>query len=76
MKLIQDDKGNNSSLRVILLGLGIVFIYFTGIFSYVLITELHKEETNYTGVVSLFTAMFISFLLAIFAKVLQKKYER
>ena len=76
MKLIEDDKGNTSSLRVILLVLAGVFVYFTGLFSYVLLVELHKESgTNYTGLVSLFTAMFISFLLAIFAKVLQKKYE-
>ena len=75
MKLIQDDKGNISSLRVILLIVAGAFVYLLFLFTLFVLHELKSDYVNYTGLAALFSAFFVSFILAIFGKVLQKKYE-
>ena len=81
MKLIQDDKGNISSLRVILLIIAVIQVWLVILFSLLVFAELHKfyyyehYHINYTGLAALFTVLVGQILLAVASKVLQKKYE-
>lgn len=72
---LKDDTGKYSSLRILLFVILLIFIYLMNIFNKFVEFELNSEAVNYTGLVALFSAFFISFLFAIFAKVFQKKYE-
>jgi hypothetical protein len=72
---LEDSKGNSSSLRLILTVLGVVFLYFAWLFQKAFLIEITRQAPDYRGLAELFIAMFVSFILAIFAKVIQKKYE-
>ncbi len=73
--ILQDNKGNYSSLRVILIFLAIVMVFLFVLFTIAFFKEMGKEEANYMGLTSLFSAMFGTFILGMFAKVIQKRYE-
>lgn len=76
MPIIQDDSGRVSSLRIIMLLSFFLLIYLLGMFTRAFLFELKQSSINYTGLSTLFTAIFINFWLVVFAKVFQKKYEK
>ena len=76
MNLLKDDKGNWSSLRVLLFlffGL-LILMYFDWRWAF-RHEVLSTTPANYEGLTKLFIAMFVCFISAIFAKLLQKKFE-
>ena len=76
MNLIQDDKGNYSSLRVMLIFvcLFIVFLYVD--YRQIMFIEVAKPEPDYEGLVKLFLAMMVTFGMGWMAKLIQKKIEK
>jgi hypothetical protein len=76
MPIITDASGQVSSLRVIMLLWFFVFIFLLGMFTRAFLFELKQDSINYTGLATLFTAIFINFALIVFSKVFQKKYEK
>jgi len=74
--MLQDDKGNISSIRIILIVSFGIFIYLLALWRKAFLFEIVKDQPDYTGLVALFTAMIINTGLVLFLKVLQKKYER
>jgi hypothetical protein len=76
MPIITDANGQVSSLRVIMLLWFFVFIFLLGMFTRAFLFELKQTSINYTGLATLFTAIFINFALIVFSKVFQKKYEK
>ena len=72
---LQDDKGNLSSIRIGMLAAGMVTIVLMGFWLYGFVKEVQKETSDYMGLAALFTAIFINFILVVWAKVKQKKYE-
>ena len=77
MNILQDDKGNYSSLRVILLVLLILQTWLIILFSSAMISEIKSEDAiNFNGLATLFTAMVGNTFSMFLAKIIQKKYER
>ncbi len=75
MNIIQDDKGNYSSLRAILIVVVVMLIYFIYLFTMMVNYELKQESIDYTGLSVIFSVIFVEFLLVIFLKVKQKQIE-
>ena len=75
MNILQDDKGNYSSMRVVLLGAFAVFVFLLILFTRLLVFELNQESINYNGLATIFTAMVTQVGLVLLLKVFQKKYE-
>jgi hypothetical protein len=76
MNPLQDDSGNNSSIRVILALSFILLIYQLIEFRYAFRLEVVKEEPDYNGLSILFGAMVLNFVFVLIMKVIQKKYEK
>lgn len=78
LEFFKDDSGVLSMLRLLLGFLILVSCYMLYLFSLLIFHELSKTESevNYTGLSLLFTTMFINFILALVAKIIQKKYEQ
>lgn len=74
--MLQDDNGNISSLRIVLVIILAIFIYLLALFTQALKIEIVKETPNYTGLATLFTAMLVNLALPLLLKVIQKKYEK
>ena len=74
-KIMQDSKGNNSSLRIILMVVFLLMCYQLYEFRVAYRLEIVKETPDYNGLTLLFTAMIINFVLVLVAKVWQKKFE-
>ncbi len=74
--LIKDDKGNNSTMRVAFLIGVVVFIFLLLLFTHMAILESRKENVDYIGLATLFTATVTELGLVLYFKTLQKKYER
>ena len=74
-KIMQDSKGNNSSLRIILVVVFLLMCYQLYEFRVAYRLEIVKEAPDYSGLTLLFTAMIINFVLVLVAKVWQKKFE-
>lgn len=75
MQFLKDCTGQYSSMRIALMIIILITIYLLWLFTRAFIFELQQEHINYTGLATLFTAFFVSFTLAIFAKVWQTKHE-
>ncbi len=73
--ILQDDKGNYSSLRALLLVVMIIFIFLLYLFTKTLFFELQQDEINYQGLATLFTAMIVNVGVVLVSKIVQKKYE-
>lgn len=76
MNLLQDDKGNWSSLRALLLFVCVLIVWMYIDWRRVLFVEMLKETPDYGGVVQLFSVMLVTFGLAFAAKLIQKKFEK
>ncbi len=76
MNVFQDDKGNYSSLRVLLIFVCILIVWMYLDWRTVLFIETAKEVPDYTGVTNLFLTMIITFGLAFASKLIQKKFEK
>ena len=76
MSYIHDDKGNKSSLRLIVLVLfgllSAMIVIWTMVFFMEAIT---KEAPNYEGLALIITAILGGGIFSLAAKVIQKKYE-
>lgn len=72
---LKDDKGNWSSMRLIMLISVVLLIYQLYEFRVILHKEIEKEVVDYNGLSILFTTMVINFVFVIILKVLQKKWE-
>ncbi len=75
MNALQDDRGNYSSIRIVLMFAIIVFVFLLYLFTKTLFVELEKETINYTGLALLFSAMVTEVGVVLIIKVIQKKYE-
>ncbi len=73
--LLQDDKGNKSTMRVAFLIGVVVFIFLLLLFTHMAILESRKEVVDYLGLAALFTATVTELGLVLYFKTLQKKYE-
>ena len=76
MNVLQDDKGNYSSLRVMILFVCLLIVWMYHDWRTVLFIEVAKDKPDYTGLIQLFSAMLITFGLAFLSKLIQKKYEK
>lgn len=76
MNALQDDKGNYSSMRVVLLFAVMIFLFLLYLFTKTLFVEIQKDVINYQGLALLFTAMVTEVGVVLLLKVLQKKYEK
>lgn len=75
-KFWEDDNGNLSSIRLILLILLVVFVYLMFLFTKMIYHELNsKDPINYQGLAIVFSSFFIQFILVILSKVIQKRFE-
>jgi len=74
-QFFQDDKGQFSMMRLMILSVIIFMILFFRVFMMFVNKELEAQQVNYQGLTLLFSAMFINFLLAFAGKVFQKKFE-
>ncbi len=75
MNALQDDNGNYSSIRMVLIFAVLIFLYLLYLFTKTLFVELEKETINYTGLALLFSAMVTEVGVVLVIKVIQKKYE-
>ena len=76
MNAFQDDKGNYSSLRIMLIFVCGLIVWMYMDWRRVLFMEVVKDNPDYVGLIQLFSAMLVTFGLAFAAKLIQKKYER
>lgn len=77
--LIQDDKGNNSSTRVLLFLLFSFVIWMYVDWRWAMRIEMLHEKPNYEGITQLFNAMLVGFgalVLGMIIKLIQKKIEK
>lgn len=75
MNFLQDDSGNYSSMRVILIISVLVLIYQLYEFRAAYHLEIVKETPDYQGLTILFTALVTNFIFALILKVVQKRFE-
>ncbi len=73
---LKDDKGNWSSLRLVMVfSVGLLF-YQLYKFNQVYQLEIVKDSVDYSGLSLLFTTLVINFVFVIILKVVQKKFEK
>ena len=74
--IIKERSGDYSSVRVVVLLtfalLCVMYYHWLEAFK----IEIQREQPDYSGLTQLFVAMFVTFGLALFAKVWQKKHEK
>jgi hypothetical protein len=76
MNILQDDKGNYSSLRFLLLGVFVLLVWMFTEWRLALRVEILKDSPDYTGLTQLFLAMMVTFGMGILGKIIQKKFEK
>lgn len=74
-KYLQDNSGNKSSLRVMLLFIIVVISLCLLCLLFVFVKESYKEVPDYSGLASMAAVLLGGDLLALVAKVWQKKFE-
>lgn len=72
---LKDDKGNWSSIRLVLMFCIFLLCYQLLEFRVAYRIEIQKEIVDYTGLSLLFTTMVINFVFVLILKVIQKKFE-
>lgn len=72
---LKDDKGNWSSIRLVLMFGVLLLCYQLLEFRMAYRIEIQKEIVDYTGLSLLFTTMVINFVFVLVLKVIQKKFE-
>lgn len=73
--VIQDDSGNTSSFRVILLFFTFLWFCLIVLWGIAFWIEMAREEPNYNGLAVLFGALVVQVLGMIAGHVVRKKYE-
>ena len=76
MNAFKDDKGHWSSIRIIMILSVIIFGYMVYLWREAFMLEILKEKPDYGGLTTLFTAMVAGVGISIFAKVVQKYFEK
>jgi threonine/homoserine/homoserine lactone efflux protein len=74
-QFLSQDNGVLSMIRLAVVFVMLVFLYFLWLFTLMVFHELSRDEINYSGLALIFGAMFVEFILVIILKVMQKKYE-
>lgn len=72
---LKDDKGNWSSIRLVLMFGVLLLCYQLLEFRMAYRIEIQKEIVDYTGLSLLFTTMVTNFVFVLVLKVIQKKFE-
>ena len=72
---LKDDKGNWSSMRLVLISCIFLLCYQLYEFRVGYRKEIEKDVVDYTGLSLLFTTMVINFVFVLILKVIQKKFE-
>lgn len=72
---LKDDKGNWSSMRLVLMFGVLLLCYQLYEFRLGYRKEIEKDIVDYTGLSLLFTTMIINFVFVLILKVIQKKFE-
>ena len=76
---LQDDKGNYSSMRVLLAFLFGLVVWMYVDWRWALRLEMIKDVPDYSGITELFNAMmagFVALIAALITKLIQKRFER
>jgi hypothetical protein len=73
--IIQDDKGNTSSFRVILLFFTALWFGLIVLWGIAFWVEMARDEPNYNGLAVLFGALVVQVLGMIAGHVIRKRYE-
>jgi hypothetical protein len=76
MSILKDDKGNNSSMRLMLLMFMFAIIIFLAVWMGVFLKESYKDVANYDGLSNILWGGATSGTLALFAKAAQKYFEK
>ena len=77
--MLQDDKGNYSSMRVLLFFLFAFVVWMYIDWRWALRLEMLKDIPDYNGITGLFNAMmagFTTLIAALITKIVQKKLEK
>lgn len=73
--LFQDDKGNESTMRVIVtIFVGVISICIAVLLALV-VKESYKESPDYSGLATIISAFLGGGVISLVAKAVQKKYE-
>lgn len=75
-KLLNDDSGNQSSMRLAFVILLVVELTLIAIWVIAFLAERHKEYTDYSGLSYILAAIVAIGGLASLSKAIQKKYEK
>ena len=75
MNIFQDDKGNYSSMRILLVLVFILTLWMFVEWRIAFHIEIQKETPDYSGLTQLFIAMMVTFGIGIIGKIIQKKHE-
>jgi hypothetical protein len=73
--IIQDDKGNTSSFRAMLLLFALLWFFLIMLWGYSFWLEMNREQPNYNGLAVLFGALVVQILGMIAGHVIRKRYE-
>ena len=76
MNALQDEKGNYSSLRIMLIFVCGLVVWMYVDWRKLAFIEAQRDAPDYTGLTNLFLAMLVTFGLAIISKLIQKKFEK
>jgi hypothetical protein len=75
MNVLQDNNGNYSSMRVILILTFSLMLWMFVEWRIAFHIEIEKDNPDYGGLTQLFIAMMVTFGMGIVGKIIQKKYE-
>jgi len=75
MKVLQDNKGNISSFRIVFIVVQFILVLTIFVVLFVFVKESYKEVPDYSGLSSIITALLGSGTLNFAFKALQKKFE-
>ena len=76
MNALQDDKGNYSSLRIMLIFVCGLVVWMYVDWRKLAFIESARDNPDYSGLTNLFLAMLVTFGLAFASKLIQKKFEK
>lgn len=74
-RIYQDDKGNDSSFRIVFLTFAVVLVWGMILFTMGALKEFAAKPIDFNGLATLFSAIFVGFALSLWAKAFSKKQE-
>jgi len=76
MNALKDNKGNWSSMRIVMFFSLVVLAYQLYEFRVAYRLEIMKEQVDYNGLSLLFASLVTNFIFVVILKVIQKKFEQ